>query len=84
MSTAMQIAHTRNQDLDLAQGSERVQQRTIQLIQRTQLPLIQAKLHALSETITTGTGRYQSFLERWGYDAEQRIAIQQVLQRVTI
>jgi hypothetical protein len=34
----------------------------------------------LLETIQTGSGEYQSFLERWGYDSEQQEAIAQALQ----
>lgn len=81
MSTAMILAHTRSQKLDLAQGSERVQRRTADLIQRTRLAQVQPKIHSLLESIASGTGHYQSFLERWGYDAEQKQAIAQALQR---
>ncbi len=82
MSTAMILAHTRNQNSDMAQGSERVQRRTGQLIQLVQLAIVQTKLQILSDTIATGTGHYKSFLNRWGYDDEQRSAIQQTLKRV--
>jgi hypothetical protein len=81
MSTAMILAHTRSQHLDLAQGSERVQRRTTHLIRQTQLAQVQTKIHRLLESITSGTGHYQSFLTRWGYDAEQKQAIAQALQR---
>ncbi|KAM3114471.1 hypothetical protein [Phormidesmis sp. 146-33] len=82
MSTAMILAHTRSQKLDLAKGSERVQRRTTNLIQQTQLAEVQTKIHSLLESIASGTGQYQSFLERWGYDAEQKQAIAQALQQV--
>ena len=82
MSTAMILAHTRNQNLEMAQGSERVQRRTVQLIQLVKLAIVQTKLQTLSETIATNTGHYQRFLERWGYDIEQRDVIQQILKRV--
>ena len=82
MSTAMILAHTRNQNLEMAQGSERVQRRTVQLIQLVKLAIVQTKLQTLSETITMNAGHYQRFLERWGYDIEQRDAIQQILKRV--
>jgi hypothetical protein len=81
MSTGMILAHTRSQKLDLAQGSEQVQRRTTNLIQQTQLAQVQTKIHSLLESIALGTGHYQSFLERWGYDAEQKQAIAQALQR---
>jgi dihydroxyacetone kinase-like predicted kinase len=82
MSTAMILAHTRNQNLEMAQGSERVQRRTVQLIQLVKLAIVQTKLQALSETIAMNAGHYQRFLERWGYDIEQRDAMQQILKRV--
>ncbi|KAM3103181.1 hypothetical protein ACKFKF_01415 [Phormidesmis sp. 146-12] len=82
MSTAMILAHTRSQKLDLAKGSERVQRRTTNLIQQTQLAEVQTKVQSLLESIASGTGQYQSFLERWGYDAEQKQAIAQALQQV--
>ncbi len=82
MSTAMVLAHTRNQNPEMAQGSERVQRRTGHLIQLVKLAIVQTKLQTLSETISTGSGHYQSFLDRWGYDAEQRDTIQQILKKV--
>ncbi len=82
MSTAMILAHTRNQNPQMAQGSERVQRRTAHLIQLIQLPPVQTKIHSLLESIASGAGQYQSFLDRWGYDAEQRQAIAQALQSV--
>jgi hypothetical protein len=32
-------------------------------------------LQRLKSTIQTGQGEYQAFLERWGYDAEQKQVI---------
>lgn len=82
MSTAMILTHTRNQNLDMAQGSERVQRRTTHLIQQTQLAQVQTKIHSLLESIASGAGQYQSFLERWRYDAAQKQAIAQALQSI--
>ncbi len=81
MSTAMILAHRRNQNLEMAQGSERVQQRTLHLIQQLQLAAVQPKIQSLLESIASGAGHYQGFLERWGYDAAQKEAIAQALQR---
>lgn len=82
MSSAMAIAHRRNADEDLVQGSERVRSRTATLIQQLQLPLVADKARQLHESATTGTGHYKAFLDRWGYDAEQRQEIQSVIERV--
>lgn len=82
MSTAMILTHTQNQRPDLVSGSERVQRRTKQLIDRLQLPEIQMRLRKLQESLETGGGEYQAFLERWQYDSAQRHAIAQKVQSV--
>jgi hypothetical protein len=81
MSTAMAIAHRRNQNEALAQGSDRVQQRAILLIQALQTPELQQQLQSLATSLETDGGDYQAFLHRWGYDEEQRQTIQQVLEQ---
>lgn len=82
MSSAMAIAHRRNQNQAMAAGSDRVQTRTIQLIQKVQLPEVTAKATQLRDSSATGSGDYQAFLERWGYDAEQRQTIQQQMDQI--
>ena len=82
MSTAMAITHRRNQNEAMAVGSELVRSRTTQLIQRLQLPQVQAEAQQLAQAIETKTGAYQTFLERWGYDEEQRQAMQQALEAI--
>lgn len=84
MSTAMAMTHRRNQDETMAQGSERVRSRTLQLIQVLQLPQVQVETQQLLQAIEMSTGSYQTFLERWGYDLEQRQAIQQTLEETGI
>jgi hypothetical protein len=79
MSAAMAIAHRRNQDEAMAQGSDRVQRRTVDLIQRVKLAEVSQKAIQLRQSAITGSGAYESFLERWGYDAEQRQQIEQVM-----
>lgn len=81
MSSAMAVFHRRQQDEATAQESDRVRSRTHQLIQRLQLPAVQMKGQNLLESIASGQGSYQSFLDRWGYDTEQRQVIQQALQQ---
>ncbi len=82
MSAAMAITHRRNQNQAMAQGSERVRSRTVRIIQLVKLPAVYEQSQRLRESITTGQGSYQAFLDRWGYDEEQRQVIQQVLQQV--
>ncbi|MEN9216394.1 MAG: hypothetical protein Q6K90_03600 [Gloeomargarita sp. HHBFW_bins_162] len=79
MSTAMGITHRRNQDENMAQGSDRVQRRTQALIQRLNRPELRSKAQELYRNAGGEPGVYSNFLERWGYDAEQKQAIQQVL-----
>jgi hypothetical protein len=80
MSTAMAIAHRRNGNEAMAQGSDRVRSRTVQLIQQLSLDLIPIKADQLRQSVT-GEGPYQSFLDRWGYDAEQRDAIAEAVNQ---
>ena len=82
MSTGMAIAHRRNENEAMAQGSDRVQRRTIHLIELTQLSEVAEKAKKLHESTVTGQGDYQTFLDRWGYDAEQRQAIQLAVKQV--
>jgi hypothetical protein len=83
MSTAMQLTHQANGDADQAAGSARVQARSRTLITALQLPALQTELQRLLESTTTDdTGEYQEFLARWGYDAEQRQAIRQVVAAI--
>jgi hypothetical protein len=80
MSAAMAITHRRNQNEEMAEGSDRVRSRAMHLIELVQLPGVVQEAQLLHESAATGIGEYQKFLERWGYDAEQRQAIQQVLE----
>ncbi len=81
MSTAMAITHRQNQDEAMAQGSDQVRSRTHQLIQLLNLFQVQEEANQLRASIQTGTGKYQPFLERWGYDSEQKQAINSALEQ---
>jgi hypothetical protein len=84
MSTAMAIAHRRNQNEELAQGSDRVRSRTLGLIQALQLPQVKQEAAQLAHSIQKSTGDYQAFLQRWQYDSEQKQAIYIVLQQAGV
>ncbi|MBR8830298.1 MAG: hypothetical protein N5P05_003393 [Chroococcopsis gigantea SAG 12.99] len=75
MSTAMELTHLRNNDEDMAGGSRRVQARTMNLISLLKLEEINDKLQQLRQTLKDDGGIYQDFLERWGYDEEQKAVI---------
>ena len=75
MSSAMAVVHARNGDRDRLEGSQRVERRTKQLIRQIDLPAIATELQKLQQTITAENGEYSAFLDRWGYDPEQKRAI---------
>ncbi len=83
MSTAQTLFHHRRQDEEMAQSSQRVQERTARLIKLVDLDLVYEKSQQLIETIKTSSGSYQAFLERWNYDFEQRQAINEAMQQLT-
>jgi len=80
MSTAMAIAHRRNQDEALAQGSDRVKVRSMYILQAIQSDETVAQIAALITSIDTQAGDYATFLKRWGYDPEQQQAIRQMFE----
>ena len=82
MSAAMAVTHHRNGNEEMAQGSQRVRSRTAHLIQLVELPAVQELSQNLLESAATGEGRYKDFLERWGYDAQQRQVIHQALEQI--
>jgi hypothetical protein len=79
MPTAMEITHQRNGNPDLAASSQLTQRRSVNLVQQLKLPEITALLQSLQETLNHQSNHYTSFLDRWGYDEEQRIAILQAV-----
>ena len=82
MSSAMALTHRRNNNEEMAQGSDQVCKRTKNLIKEVNLELITEKLKELKQTIITGNGNYSTFLERWGYDSEQQKVIQTKLETI--
>jgi VCBS repeat-containing protein len=75
MSTAMAIAHHRQGNDDQAKGSEQVAQRSLNLIKLLSLPEIAQIADRMYESVTTGGGEHGDFLQKWGYDQEQKAAI---------
>lgn len=84
MSAAQVVFHRRHQKAEMAQSSERVRKRTALLIELVDLTSVYERSQKLLETAATGEGSYKAFLERWGYDAEQRQVICQALKQVLI
>lgn len=79
MSSAMTVTHTRNNDVDNIQGSQRVYRRTSNIIQQININSVKEKLKKLEVTINNGNGDYNDFLERWGYDVQQQEAIKRAI-----
>jgi hypothetical protein len=74
MSTAMALHHKRNGDAGQQGGSERVQLRCTELLRLLEPGAVKERLETLLEA-TSGRGDDVVFLDRWGYDADQRAAI---------
>lgn len=84
MSAAQAVTHRRNGNEEMVQGSERVRSRTTHLIEQLKLPQLRDRIVALHESAATGEGSYQPFLQRWGYDTQQRQVICEALEQVMI
>jgi hypothetical protein len=82
MSTAQTIFHRRNQDLEKSQSSITVARRSAEMIKQLNLPKINQLGRQLLTTIQTGNGEYTDFLNRWGYDDEQRTTIANVVSQL--
>jgi hypothetical protein len=82
MSSAMITIHRHNHDLQNIAGSQKVCQRTGNLIQQLNLQLIAEKLQKLQNTIKNGGGEYQEFLESQNYDTEQKKAIYETISNL--
>ena len=82
MSAAMGITHRRNQDETAAQGSDRVKRRTVNLIQQLNMDTVNQELEALKVSVNSDRGSYQEFLQRWGYDDEQKQVINQAIAKI--
>ena len=80
MSAGMKLTHLRNQDPSAAASSGKVNERTIKLIQEIKSKQIEQELETLQSTIVKGEGNYQEFLTKWGYDQEQKEAINEAVK----
>lgn len=82
MSAAMAVTHRRNHNEAMAQQSVRVRLRTTRLIKLVDLPCVYERSLRLWNSASGGEGSDKAFLERWGYDVEQRQVIRQALAQV--
>jgi hypothetical protein len=88
MSTAMALHHQRSGDQDHQAGSERVQLRSTELLRQLEPVAVKQRLETLLAAAAERAGAEQAvvedraFLERWGYDTEQKKAIVAAIEAV--
>ncbi len=81
MSTAMGVHHKRNQDQALLDGSLRVRSRCLDLLRLLEPLQVKSRLETLVEGLNE-RGEDKNFLERWGYDDEQKCEIKETVNQV--
>ncbi len=81
MSTAMALHHRRAGDGGQQAASERVAARCTELLRLLEPVAVKGRLEILLAA-TRGDGDDVAFLDRWGYDAEQRAAIATAIEAV--
>jgi hypothetical protein len=63
----------------MAQQSQLTQERTAAIIDQIQLATVEQEAQQLWQSLTQETGSYTEFLQKWGYDLEQKQAMQAAL-----
>ncbi len=81
MSTAMAIQHEREKNLTQKESSKKISYRCKELLLLLDPRIVKVKLETLLEA-TKGHGDYVEFLERWGYDKDQLIAISESINSI--
>lgn len=82
MSTAMGLYHHRAGDGQQQAASERVALRCTELLRLLPSELVSARLEILLAAAAKDEGEDVAFLERWGYDAQQKAAIAAAVEAV--
>ncbi|MEB3157925.1 MAG: hypothetical protein VKK03_00525 [Synechococcus sp.] len=82
MSAAMIVHHRTRGDAGQASGSERVNARCTELLRLLESKRVKERLETLLEAVVHNCGDDVSFLERWGYGADQKLAIQASIEAV--
>ncbi len=75
MSTAMAMHHQRAGDMTQQAGSKRVTSRCTELLRLLEPKSVKTRLEQLLEAVEHTRGEDVAFLNRWGYDDEQKQAI---------
>ena len=82
MSTAMALHHQRAGDGQQQASSERVGRRCTELLRLLDPQAVKQRLETLLDASRDGQGEDVAFLERWGYDGEQKQAISTAIEAV--
>jgi hypothetical protein len=82
MSTAMALQHGRTGDAGQQAGSERVRARCTELLRLLEPGAVKQRLEILLQAAAQGAGEDVAFLDRWGYDGDQRRAIAAAVEAV--
>jgi hypothetical protein len=88
MSTATALAHEAQGNREQADGSRQVAQRTTTILKALRhppfgpVPVLERKTMAMFQTLKEEEGPYRNFLDRWGYDRNQRQAISHAFEKV--
>lgn len=82
MSTAMALHHRRAGDAAQQGASERVSARCMELLRQLEPEAVKQRLETLLAAARDDAGEDVAFLERWGYDAEQKAAIAAAIEAV--
>jgi hypothetical protein len=82
MSTAMALHHQRAGDAAQQARSERVRDRSTELLRQLDQHLVKERLEVLLQAAGQGSGPDLDFLDRWGYDPEQRQIISEAVLAV--
>ena len=79
MSTAMAITHQRQGNATQAQMSLATARRSTELLNQWKHPHLASIVQSMIASIDTDGGDYGSFLQKWGYDTEQKQAMKSAL-----
>jgi hypothetical protein len=79
MSTAQNLHFQREGQPEMAANSQTVATRSQRLIALLAWPELRQLCGQLEQSAATGLGEYAEFLQRWGYDPDQKQAIQRVM-----
>lgn len=82
MSAAQALVHRQRDDRENAEGSERVCRRSAELIALLDMPAVWQALSELLQSLRSGEGTYQGFLERWHYTVRQKAHMREVVEAV--